>query len=152
MVVACYKADDELTSVRCGWQIPDEMLDESSPAYNKGRMWLFESPSEVARAYQRQSMLDMKNFLQARAAELVSGGLLFFVCGASLSSEPDEVGMNFLINNFCERDLQEVWSDLIAEVCRSCAQRQTVICSLLASSEIHLKIVVDGKNVFRRLP
>lgn len=104
-------------------KIPDAVLDKDSPAYNKGNLWIRHSPSAVATAYRQQALLDLKNFLQARAAELVSGGLLFFVyCGRS-SSEPNNPANTFFGKALA--GFNEICSELIGEGLLTEHQRDT---------------------------
>jgi hypothetical protein len=49
----------------------------SSPLYNKGRPWILGSHPTIAREFAQQSMLDLDNFLDSRAAEMAPGGILF---------------------------------------------------------------------------
>lgn len=60
-------------------KVPDELLDISSPAWNKGKVYFTSSPKEVGEAYTRQFAKDMESFLKARALELVPGGLMAFL-------------------------------------------------------------------------
>lgn len=57
-------------------KIPDELVDEKSPAFNKGKIFYTDSCSEVVEAYAKQFARDMESFLDARAKELVPGGLM----------------------------------------------------------------------------
>ena len=59
--------------------MPREVLDEASPAWNKGRIHYSGSAEEVVRAYVAQYAEDMDVFLRARAEEIVPGGLMAFV-------------------------------------------------------------------------
>ncbi|KAK7849229.1 putative s-adenosylmethionine-dependent methyltransferase, partial [Quercus suber] len=57
-------------------KIPIEITDESSPAWNKGRIHYTNATKEVVEAYETQFAKDMESFLFSRAQELVVGGLL----------------------------------------------------------------------------
>ncbi|KAF8378653.1 hypothetical protein HHK36_030002 [Tetracentron sinense] len=57
-------------------KVPQEILDENSPAWNKGRIDYSSAPSEVGEAYSAQYAKDMESFLAARAQELVPGGMV----------------------------------------------------------------------------
>lgn len=62
--------------------VPKEVLDKSSKAWNKGKVHYSNAAEEVVKAYQEQFGRDMEKFLEARAKELVSGGLLVVgMCG-----------------------------------------------------------------------
>ncbi|XP_038703665.1 loganic acid O-methyltransferase-like isoform X2 [Tripterygium wilfordii] len=58
---------------------PEELVDESSPAYNKGRIFYTGAPVEVLEAYLAQFAMDMTSFLDARSLELVHGGLMTLI-------------------------------------------------------------------------
>jgi hypothetical protein len=56
--------------------VPKSVADKTSPAWNKGRIYCSNSKDEVVKAYKTQFAQDMECFLQARAQELVTGGLI----------------------------------------------------------------------------
>ena len=60
-------------------QVPKQVIDKSSPAWNKGRVHYSNSGDEVIRAYKAQHEKDMEGFLQARAKEVVCGGLMVLI-------------------------------------------------------------------------
>lgn len=93
-------------------KMPDVVQDRRSPSYNKGEVW-YESRPAVAKSYQQQALLELTSFLEARAAELVSGGLLFFFMSGRETSEPDEVEFD-LVHSFLS-DLNEIFSGLVGE-------------------------------------
>ncbi|KAI4321266.1 hypothetical protein MLD38_034665 [Melastoma candidum] len=57
-------------------QVPSQVQDETSPAWNRGRIYMVDAPMAVTEAYRKQYAKDMEEFLDARAAELVSDGLM----------------------------------------------------------------------------
>ncbi|KAG9133084.1 hypothetical protein Leryth_018650 [Lithospermum erythrorhizon] len=57
-------------------ELPKEITDRSSRAWNKGKISYTESKEEVFEAYSGQFCRDFERFLNARADELVSGGLM----------------------------------------------------------------------------
>ncbi|XP_059649242.1 loganic acid O-methyltransferase-like isoform X2 [Cornus florida] len=57
-------------------KLPEELLDKNSRAWNKGRIYYTSASEEVANAYAAQFTKDMKNFLNARAKEIVAGGMM----------------------------------------------------------------------------
>lgn len=67
--------------------MPEELVDKKSNAWNKGRIHYTSAPCEVANAYAVQFGKDMEVFLNARAKEIVSGGLMVLI----LPSLPDGV-------------------------------------------------------------
>ncbi|KAJ9135697.1 hypothetical protein P3X46_032849 [Hevea brasiliensis] len=60
-------------------QVPKEILDKSSPAWNKGRIYYTGAPDEVGKAYAIQFAKDVDIFLDARAKELVVGGMMVLI-------------------------------------------------------------------------
>lgn len=60
-------------------KVPEELLDENSPAWNKGRIHYTNAAEEVVNAYASQFAKDMENFLNARAEEIVSGGMMVII-------------------------------------------------------------------------
>ncbi|KDP38129.1 hypothetical protein JCGZ_04772 [Jatropha curcas] len=66
------------TSTALHWlsQVPEEILEKNSPAWNKGRIFYTNASAEVCKAYATQFAKDMEIFLDARAKELVVGGIV----------------------------------------------------------------------------
>ncbi|XP_048330220.1 loganic acid O-methyltransferase-like [Ziziphus jujuba] len=62
-------------------EVPKEVMNKNSLAWNKGRIYYIYSSDEVVRTYKAQFDRDMEKFLQARAEEIVYGGLLVIVVG-----------------------------------------------------------------------
>lgn len=60
-------------------RIPEELLHESSAAWNKGRVHYTSAPDEVVGAYRAQFAADMEDFLRARAKEVMGGGLVVII-------------------------------------------------------------------------
>jgi hypothetical protein len=63
-------------------EVPKEITDKTSPAWNKGRISYTNSGKEVAEAYATQHAMDMESFLCARAEELEVGGLMVLLIAA----------------------------------------------------------------------
>ncbi|KAL0463513.1 UNVERIFIED_CONTAM: Loganic acid O-methyltransferase [Sesamum latifolium] len=57
-------------------QVPKAVTDPNSPAWNKGKIGYVGARQEVYDAYSNQFAKDIESFLEARAQELVSGGLM----------------------------------------------------------------------------
>ncbi|XP_059649783.1 loganic acid O-methyltransferase-like isoform X2 [Cornus florida] len=74
------------TALHCLSKLPEELLDKNSQAWNKGRIYYPSASEEVANAYAAQFTEDMKNFLNARAKEIVAGGMMV-VLMAGLSDD-----------------------------------------------------------------
>ncbi|KAK9278614.1 hypothetical protein L1049_028187 [Liquidambar formosana] len=60
-------------------KVPEEVVDKSSPAWNKGRIYYSNAADEVAKAYSTQYAEDMECFFHARAQEIVCGGLIVLI-------------------------------------------------------------------------
>ncbi|KAG9449048.1 hypothetical protein H6P81_009013 [Aristolochia fimbriata] len=67
-------------------QVPGELSDETSPAWNEGKIMSIGAKSEVQEAYAAQFAKDIETFLEARAAEVVDGGLMALTLPYSKSS------------------------------------------------------------------
>ncbi|XP_068638665.1 loganic acid O-methyltransferase-like [Aristolochia californica] len=57
-------------------QVPDEVRDEKSHAWNKGRILSIAAKKEVAEAYAAQFAKDIEVFLKSRAEEVAADGLM----------------------------------------------------------------------------
>lgn len=57
-------------------QVPKAVADDTSPAWNKGKAHYTGAKQEVFEAYSNHYAHDIESFLEARAEELVSGGLM----------------------------------------------------------------------------
>ncbi|KAJ4961964.1 hypothetical protein NE237_021874 [Protea cynaroides] len=60
-------------------RVPKEVLDKDSPAWNKGKIHYGSAKNEVVEAYSAQFVRDMESFLNARAQELVYGGMMTLI-------------------------------------------------------------------------
>ncbi|XVF71525.1 hypothetical protein PTKIN_Ptkin12aG0044900 [Pterospermum kingtungense] len=70
--------------------VPKEAVDSSSRAYNKGSIYCTGTENEVAKAFAAQFENDMETFFNARADELVGGGLMVILTGGI----PDGVALS----------------------------------------------------------
>nr|XP_015882823.2 loganic acid O-methyltransferase-like [Ziziphus jujuba var. spinosa] len=68
-------------------RVPNEVVDKSSPARNKGRIQYANSLDEVFRAYEAQYEKDMERFLNARVQEIVHGGLMALILPCCLNGK-----------------------------------------------------------------
>nr|XP_048321743.1 loganic acid O-methyltransferase-like [Ziziphus jujuba var. spinosa] len=57
-------------------EIPKEITDSSSPAWNKGKIHYTNAHKEVVKAYSAQYAKDWQSFLRARAHDVAVGGLM----------------------------------------------------------------------------
>ncbi|XP_062091810.1 loganic acid O-methyltransferase-like [Humulus lupulus] len=69
-------------------EVPPQVLDKSSPAWNKGRIHYSNSNSEVVKAFRAQYAKDLDNFLNVRAQEIVHGGLLALIVSGRTNGTP----------------------------------------------------------------
>lgn len=60
-------------------RVPKAVVDRTSPAWNKGKIQFSHSSDEVIRAFEAQFAEDMECFLNARAHEIVHGGLMALI-------------------------------------------------------------------------
>ncbi|KAG9449047.1 hypothetical protein H6P81_009012 [Aristolochia fimbriata] len=60
-------------------RVPDEVKDDKSPAWNKGKILSVGAKREVEEAYAAQFAKDMEVFLQARAEEVAAAGLIALI-------------------------------------------------------------------------
>ncbi|KAL3510416.1 hypothetical protein ACH5RR_029817 [Cinchona calisaya] len=68
-------------------KVPEKLLDQNSPSWNKGRIHYTGASDEVVSAYASQFEKDMGIFLKARAKEIVPGGMIVLI----IPGIPDEV-------------------------------------------------------------
>ncbi|PON85702.1 SAM dependent carboxyl methyltransferase [Trema orientale] len=63
-------------------KVPSEVMDRTSPAWNKGKNHYTNAGEQVVKAYSDQYAEDMMSFFRARAEELVVGGLMMLLIPA----------------------------------------------------------------------
>ncbi|KAK6946998.1 SAM dependent carboxyl methyltransferase [Dillenia turbinata] len=99
-------------------QVPENVMDKSSTAYNRGRVFIHGANESIANAYKRQFQTDLEGFLKARSREMKRGGSMFLVCLGRTSLDPsDQGGAGLLFGNH----FQDAWADLVHEVIISCS-------------------------------
>lgn len=103
-------------------QIPDSVLDKSSPAYNKGKVWINEGNPAVAEEFSRVSKENLKSFFTHRGIEMVSGGLLFVMLMSRKDPNRKEIqfGQPLGTSSPISGMFELAWNDLVAEVCEIC--------------------------------
>ncbi|KAH9556231.1 hypothetical protein CY35_07G015800 [Sphagnum magellanicum] len=129
-------------------QIPATVTDKSSPLYNKGRAWILGGNPTIAREFAQQSMLDLDNFLNSRAAEMVPGGIVF----ASFFSRHDAANPENQVNPECRHrfsvgpDFESAWNDLIDDGVITTETRDTFNLPIYARSkeEVEAAIIKCG--------
>ncbi|KAF7827719.1 fruit protein pKIWI502 [Senna tora] len=77
------------SSASLNWlsEVPWEIMDRRSSAWNKGRIHCTNAPKEVRDAYEAQFKQDFESFLDARAQEVVGNGLM----ALQISTTPDHM-------------------------------------------------------------
>lgn len=63
-------------------KVPSQVMDKASPAWNKGRIHYTNAGKQVVKAFADQYAEDILSFLNARAEELVVGGLMALIIPA----------------------------------------------------------------------
>ncbi|KDP38137.1 hypothetical protein JCGZ_04780 [Jatropha curcas] len=90
-------------------KVPEELEDKNSTAWNKGRIHYANATNgEVLKAYARQWAEDFNDFLNARAKEIVPGGLLIVV----MPSIPDGMPYSQLANGILFNCLESILVDM----------------------------------------
>ncbi|OIT20727.1 PREDICTED: probable S-adenosylmethionine-dependent methyltransferase At5g38100 [Nicotiana attenuata] len=106
--------DESLHIVNCSYglhflsKVPSEVEDKTSPAWNKGKIYYSHAKEEVIREYERQYEKDMDSFLNARAQEVVPGGLVFI----TVPARPDGTPHSKVIYNMLADTLGSCFVDL----------------------------------------
>lgn len=94
-------------------QVPDNVTDSRSAAYNSGRVFFHRATEATAVAYKHQFQADLTRFLRSRARELKHGGAMFLACLGRTSADPaDQGGAGLLFGTH----FQDAWDDLVQEV------------------------------------
>ncbi|XP_028117645.1 probable S-adenosylmethionine-dependent methyltransferase At5g38780 [Camellia sinensis] len=87
------------SSIAVHWlsKVPEELLDKSCPAWNKGRIHCTSAPKEVINAYTTQFAKDMETFFNARADEIEVGGMMIVTLPPEdkQMEESEDVSFNF---------------------------------------------------------
>ena len=92
-------------------KVPQEVMDEGSPAWNKGRIFSTNAPKEVVDAYATQFAKDMESFLFPGAQELVIGGPLAVIIPAApdvMSNSNTFTGTELVLLGYCLMDMTKV--------------------------------------------
>ncbi|KAK6124800.1 hypothetical protein DH2020_041459 [Rehmannia glutinosa] len=74
-------------------QVPDEVVDKRSTAYNKGRIFIHGANESTAIAYKKQYQSDLAGFLGSRSKEMKRGGSMFLVCLGRTCPDPTDQGL-----------------------------------------------------------
>ncbi|MCD7469469.1 hypothetical protein HAX54_008523 [Datura stramonium] len=89
-------------------RVPSEVEDEKSLAWNKGNVYYSHAKEKVIRQYMKQHEEDMNSFLNARAQEVVPGGLVFI----TVPARPDGTPHSQVIYNMLAHILGSCFLDL----------------------------------------
>lgn len=89
-------------------KVPEGLEDKNSPAWNKGRIHHASAAEEVRRAYAVQWANDLSNFLNARAREIVPGGIIVIVT----HSIPDGMEYSELANGMMYNCMASILLDI----------------------------------------
>lgn len=102
-------------------QIPESVMDKSSPVYNKGRVWINDGNPAVAEEFSKVSKANLKSFFTYREMEMVPGGLLFVMMMSRRDSKRKEVqfGQPLGTSSPISGMFELAWNDLVAEVTTS---------------------------------
>lgn len=92
-------------------KVPEELLDKNSPSFNKGRIYYTNTLDKVVDAYSSQFAKDMEIFLDARAKELVAGGMLVMMMPGQPNGIPHcQTGMGMIVD-----ELESCFLDMVNE-------------------------------------
>lgn len=94
-------------------KLPAELEDEASPAWNKGRVHYTSAPDRVVEAYKSQFDKEMKKFLEARAKEIVGGGMLVMIFSGVTKEMPLSSTANGVMFDFMASILMELVQEVI---------------------------------------
>lgn len=94
-------------------RIPDELRDERSAAWNKGKIHYLGAAAEAVEvAYAAQFAKDMGDFLRGRAEEMVEGGIMVIIT----SGNPDGISASHLPSGLLYGLLASTLIDMSKEV------------------------------------
>ncbi|XP_074290826.1 indole-3-acetate O-methyltransferase 1-like [Silene latifolia] len=126
-------------------QIPENVLDKRSKAYNKGRVCIHGANESTANAYKKQFQTDLAAFLKARSVELKRGGSMFLVCLGRTSLDPtDQGGAGLLFGTH----FQDAWDDLVQEGLINSEKRDSFNIPVYAPSLQDFREVVESNGSF----
>ncbi|PSS13375.1 S-adenosylmethionine-dependent methyltransferase [Actinidia chinensis var. chinensis] len=86
-------------------KLPEDLVDKSSLAWNKGRIHYTSAPEQVANAYAAQFAKDMEVFLNARADEIAVGGMMILNIPALPHGVRPSQLMSSVLSDFVEQTL-----------------------------------------------
>ncbi|GFZ21295.1 S-adenosyl-L-methionine-dependent methyltransferases superfamily protein [Actinidia rufa] len=89
-------------------KVPEDLLDKSSPAWNKGRIHCKNASEQVANAYANQFAKDMEVFLDARADEIAVGGMMVVIMPAHPEGDRPSQSMARVARDFIEQSFVDM--------------------------------------------
>ncbi|KAF2312954.1 hypothetical protein GH714_002078 [Hevea brasiliensis] len=121
-------------------EVPQEMLDKDSPAWNQGKIHYTNAPELVVEAFAAQFAKDMGTFFDARAKELVEGSMMVL----TMPSTPDGIPLSNVPIGILLNHLESCLVDLAKEVTLISTLSLVYLERMLFNS-IHLKLfLVQG--------
>ncbi|CAA7058241.1 unnamed protein product [Microthlaspi erraticum] len=124
--------------------VPKEVMDISSKAWNKGKVHYSDAPEEVVKAYEEQFGRDMEKFLEARAIEIVSGGLLVVgMCGIPKEMPFSNLADSIMYSSMADVLLQMQFEGLISE-----EQVETFNIPIYSASPEEVTVLVEKNGCF----
>ncbi|XP_024370184.1 indole-3-acetate O-methyltransferase 1 [Physcomitrium patens] len=131
-------------------KIPETVLDASSPAYNKGQVWLDSRNPSKAAAYSQVARHDLLSFFTHRACELEPGGIVSMMCMSRGEHEKPELQCS---DEFQEANpggglLEQSWEELIAEGVISPKELDTFNIPVYHLSIEEIKEAIDQTSAF----
>ncbi|KAI6687577.1 hypothetical protein NL676_024405 [Syzygium grande] len=126
-------------------QVPEAVMDKTSPAYNKGRVFIHGASEITANAYKKRFQTDLASFLRSRSPEMKRTGSMFLVCLGRTSVDPaDQGGAGLLFGTH----FQDAWDDLVQEGLISSEKRDSFNIPVYAPSLQDFKEVVEADGSF----
>ncbi|KAF8660342.1 hypothetical protein HU200_057922 [Digitaria exilis] len=129
-------------------QVPTEVMDENSKAYNRGKVFVHGASEATGAAYRRQFQSDLARFLRCRATELERGGAMFLVClgrPSSAAAPVDQGTVRFLFGDM----FQDSWHDLVREGLIDSDKVDSFNVPVYAPTLEEFREVVDADGSFR---
>nr|ABV91100.1 cinnamate/p-coumarate carboxyl methyltransferase 1 [Ocimum basilicum] len=126
-------------------QIPKEVMEKGSAAYNEGRVTINGAKESTVNAYKKQFQSDLGVFLRSRSKELKPGGSMFLMLLGRTSPDPADQGAWIL--TFSTR-YQDAWNDLVQEGLISSEKRDTFNIPIYTPSLEEFKEVVERDGAF----
>nr|XP_043621712.1 indole-3-acetate O-methyltransferase 1 isoform X2 [Erigeron canadensis] len=126
-------------------QVPESVVEKSSTAYNKGKIYIQGANKITANEYKKQFQTDLAGFLKARSKEMRKGGSMFIALLGRTSEDPaDQGGAGLLFGTH----FQDAWNDLVQEGLITSEKRDDFNIPVYAPSLQDFKQVVEANGSF----